>query len=311
MGIVLKEKEKQILYIIVLLFSNYILYKALDCLNNLLFRYSENGFMYSFYDALFLNNRYGDSTFWGISVITFFIATISIIIFTKILFSKNLEKYSNIFFSNIKYCAAILPVLIIFKILFGLDNLFILFYYVTCFFVYIRKHVNRFCNAATKKDGIILLAYMLGICYFDKIMSLLFESSSSILFWVMELPLISKLEVCLFWAVIYLYFIILLSFPMLITKIALDKNWSKYLNCFFDHFIYTTIVFIILISYKIYLGADILCFAAFSCIYILAFIRRFIKPIYNYFWILIILCCIGFCYFLILIILCRIGFCLA
>ena len=89
--------------------------------------------------------------------------------------------------------------------------------------------------------------------------------------------------------------ILLLSFTIL-TKIFLDKKLTKYLNFFFDNFIYPTIFLIITVVimfhfpyYNAFVNSCVFELAIFYVpLYILGFFRKFIKPIYNNIFLFII-----------------------
>ena len=89
--------------------------------------------------------------------------------------------------------------------------------------------------------------------------------------------------------------ILLLSFVIL-TKIFLDKKLTKYLNFFFDNFIYPTVFLIITVVlmfhfpyYNDLVNWCVLELTVFYVpLYILGFFRKFIKPIYNNIFLFII-----------------------
>lgn len=297
----LEEKYGLSVYAILLLFSNYALYKILNFLYALLFRYSENEAALCFYNAIFPNDVYEHSTFLVIDTIIFLVSIISVIIYTKILFTKSLKGYSDIFFKSIQNQIVILLLLITCKVLFNLDSLFIPFYCLTLFFAYIRKYV---CDTIISKDMAILSIYVLGICSLKNIALWLFKSFTGFFLFICEhLQTVNfdKSEfidvaflTCIISAEVLLCSIILFAVSILITKIALDRKWSKYLNYIYDHFIYFTLMFAVLIFYLVHFNIDGVIFSLYIFIYIFALIRKFFKPLYNNILLLLVIFCLWF-----------------
>ncbi len=85
-------------------------------------------------------------------------------------------------------------------------------------------------------------------------------------------------------------FIASFFYPMIVTKAALDKNWSKYVTYFYNHMQYPTIVLICYILIRQFLllsNLDIDSYSFLFCdwylysIYFLVVVRKYLKSTYE------------------------------
>ncbi len=152
-----------------------------------------------------------------------------------------------------------------------------------------------------KKDIINLILYIIALC-----LTTIVFSFAVCYFLVIGLDLVTNPSTEAFLQkhhfvsgliLVFFLFCIITAFffPVIVTKLFLDKNWSKYVTYFYDHMQYPTIVLIgyilirqLLISSN--LGIEENRFIFYNwwiyLVYSLALIRKFIKPIYKCFWIL-------------------------